>query len=159
MAVCTPSRLLHLHRLLGCSSSLDSSSVSVAVAVALRKKKMKMSGLVPINCTPLEQSSETQQEQLMGDEEGGVGIQMEFCLIRQSRERNWKRELGILCEPCNGRGWLLCDFCEGKKNNVRAENNRIYRRCPTCKAVGYLLCSKCKVFKCITFPDYSDGQL
>nr|CAD1824752.1 unnamed protein product [Ananas comosus var. bracteatus] len=68
-------------------------------------------------------------------------------------------EAGIMCEPCKGRGWLLCDFCEGKKTYVKAENNRIYRRCPTCKAVGYVICQKCKVFKCVTFPDYSDGEL
>ncbi|KAK4854582.1 hypothetical protein QYF36_026251 [Acer negundo] len=77
---------------------------------------------------------------------------------------NWKPvhcaqqeiDVGILCEPCNGKGWLLCDFCEGQKTNVKAANNRVYRRCPSCKAVGYVLCSKCKVFKCITFPNYSD---
>ncbi|KAL5782861.1 hypothetical protein ACOSP7_007890 [Xanthoceras sorbifolium] len=67
-------------------------------------------------------------------------------------------DVGILCEPCNGKGWLLCDFCEGQKTNVRAANNRIYRRCPSCRAVGYVLCSKCKVFKCVTFPNYNDGE-
>ncbi|CAI0438804.1 unnamed protein product [Linum tenue] len=65
---------------------------------------------------------------------------------------------GIMCEPCNGQGWLVCDFCKGQKTNVKAENKRVYRRCPSCKAVGYLLCSKCKVFKCVTFPNYSDGE-
>ncbi|XP_021665523.1 uncharacterized protein LOC110653998 isoform X2 [Hevea brasiliensis] len=40
----------------------------------------------------------------------------------------------IMCEPCNGKGWLLCDFCEGQKTNVKAENKRIYRRCPSCRA-------------------------
>ncbi|KAK6912386.1 hypothetical protein RJ641_021987 [Dillenia turbinata] len=65
---------------------------------------------------------------------------------------------GIICEPCNGRGWLICDFCKGQKTNVKAENKRIYRRCPTCRAIGYTLCSKCKVFKCVTFPTYSDGE-
>ncbi|MBA0875742.1 hypothetical protein Goshw_016166 [Gossypium schwendimanii] len=89
---------------------------------------------------------------------------------------------GIMCEPCNGKGWLLCDFCKGQKTNVTADNKRIYRRCPSCKAVrlhiryktrtsqqvaalfriqyiiGYLLCSKCKVFKCVTFPNGSDGE-
>ncbi|ONK82031.1 uncharacterized protein A4U43_C01F35420 [Asparagus officinalis] len=55
---------------------------------------------------------------------------------------------GIMCEPCNGRGWLLCDFCEGQKTNVRSEaSNRIYRRCPNCKGVGYVLCSKCPVLR------------
>jgi len=43
----------------------------------------------------------------------------------------------IMCEPCNGKGWLVCDFCEGQKTNVKAPNNRIYRRCPSCKAVRY----------------------
>ncbi|KAK3041535.1 hypothetical protein RJ639_002221 [Escallonia herrerae] len=67
-------------------------------------------------------------------------------------------DAGIACVPCNGKGWLLCDFCKGQKTNVKAENNRIYRRCPSCRAVGYILCSKCKVFKCVTFPNYSDGE-
>ncbi|PNX97301.1 hypothetical protein L195_g020527 [Trifolium pratense] len=65
----------------------------------------------------------------------------------------------IMCEPCNGNGWLICDFCQGQKTNVKAQNNRIYRRCPSCKAVGYVLCSKCKVFKCVTFPDFNDSQI
>ncbi|KAJ4848442.1 hypothetical protein Tsubulata_025886 [Turnera subulata] len=64
----------------------------------------------------------------------------------------------IMCELCNGRGWLVCDFCEGQKTNVKAENRRTYRRCPSCRAVGYVLCPKCKVFKCVTFPNYSDGE-
>ncbi|KAK6249379.1 hypothetical protein QUC31_020944 [Theobroma cacao] len=42
---------------------------------------------------------------------------------------------GIMCEPCNGKGWLLCDFCKGQKTNVKADNKRIYRRCPSCRAV------------------------
>ncbi|RDY10698.1 hypothetical protein CR513_04750, partial [Mucuna pruriens] len=42
---------------------------------------------------------------------------------------------GIMCEPCNGKGWLVCDFCQGQKTNVKAENKRIYRRCPSCKAI------------------------
>ncbi|PON76457.1 chaperone protein dnaJ-like protein [Parasponia andersonii] len=67
-------------------------------------------------------------------------------------------EAGILCEPCNGKGWLLCEFCKGQKSNVKAENNRIYRRCPSCRAVGYVLCSSCKVYKCVTFPNYTDGD-
>ncbi|KAL2896798.1 Guanine nucleotide-binding protein-like 3 [Bienertia sinuspersici] len=24
--------------------------------------------------------------------------------------------------------------------------------------IGYILCTKCKVFKCVTFPDQSDGE-
>jgi hypothetical protein len=24
--------------------------------------------------------------------------------------------------------------------------------------IGYVLCSKCKVFKCVTFPNYNDGE-
>ncbi|XP_021276176.1 uncharacterized protein LOC110410675 isoform X2 [Herrania umbratica] len=40
----------------------------------------------------------------------------------------------IMCEPCNGKGWLLCDFCKGQKTNVKADNKRIYRRCPSCRA-------------------------
>ncbi|PHT58575.1 hypothetical protein CQW23_00938 [Capsicum baccatum] len=68
-------------------------------------------------------------------------------------------EAGILCEPCGGTGWLLCDFCKGQKTNVKSETNKIYRRCPSCRAVGYLLCSKCKVFKCVTFPNDEDGKV
>ncbi|KAK4785949.1 hypothetical protein SAY86_002638 [Trapa natans] len=44
-------------------------------------------------------------------------------------------EAGILCEPCNGKGWLICDFCKGQKTNVKAENKRTYRRCPSCRAL------------------------
>lgn len=47
-----------------------------------------------------------------------------------------KVEVGIMCESCNGKGWLVCDFCGGQKTNVKAQNNRIYRRCPTCRAVS-----------------------
>ncbi|KAG9449306.1 hypothetical protein H6P81_009271 [Aristolochia fimbriata] len=68
-------------------------------------------------------------------------------------------DVGILCEPCNGKGWLLCSFCQGQKTNVKAANQRIYRRCPSCKAIGYELCTNCKVFKCVTFPDFDDGEL
>lgn len=50
-----------------------------------------------------------------------------------------KIDVGIMCEPCNGKGWLLCDFCGGQKTNVKAANNRIYRRCPSCKAVSFSL--------------------
>ncbi|KAF5748064.1 hypothetical protein HS088_TW04G00012 [Tripterygium wilfordii] len=67
-------------------------------------------------------------------------------------------DAGIMCEPCNGKGWVLCNFCKGQKTNVRTEKNRIYRRCPSCKAVGCVLCSKCKVFKCVTFPNQSDCE-
>ncbi|XP_031130125.1 uncharacterized protein LOC116031913 [Ipomoea triloba] len=68
-------------------------------------------------------------------------------------------DLGIQCEPCGGRGWLLCDFCKGQKTNVQSETNKkIYRRCPSCRAIGYLLCWKCKVFKCVTYPNADDGQ-
>ncbi|KAG5034319.1 hypothetical protein AAZX31_04G075600 [Glycine max] len=75
------------------------------------------------------------------------------------QQRHVGAEAGIVCEPCNGTGWLVCDFCNGQKTNVKAENNkRIYRRCPSCKAVGYVLCSKCKVFKCVTFPNFNDSE-
>lgn len=66
-------------------------------------------------------------------------------------------EIGIMCEGCSGKGWLICDFCNGQKTNVTAPNKRIYRRCPSCKAIGCILCSKCKVFKCVTFPNSDDG--
>ncbi|KAJ0965569.1 hypothetical protein J5N97_026707 [Dioscorea zingiberensis] len=92
--------------------------------------------VAPLRCSPLEQEVDSERDSHLQNE-----------------------DLAILCEPCNGRGWLLCDFCNGQKTNVKARNNRIYRRCPSCKAVGYILCSTCKVFKCVTFPDYEDGDL
>ncbi|KAI3728244.1 hypothetical protein L6452_16877 [Arctium lappa] len=75
-----------------------------------------------------------------------------YCTSLQQQAIN----TGIECEPCNGRGWLVCDFCKGQKTNVKSETSRIYRRCPSCRAVGYVLCSKCKVFKCVTYPDQND---
>ncbi|KMT17772.1 hypothetical protein BVRB_2g035180 [Beta vulgaris subsp. vulgaris] len=80
-----------------------------------------------------------------------------FCSAVQQVEQQ-EEKVGILCEPCNGSGWLLCDFCNGQKTNVKSQTNKIYRRCPSCKATGYILCAKCKVFKCVTFPDQSDGD-
>ncbi|CAN4076521.1 unnamed protein product [Withania somnifera] len=68
-------------------------------------------------------------------------------------------EAGILCEPCGGTGWLLCDFCKGQKTYVKSEIKKIHRRCPSCRAVGCLLCSKCKVFKCVTFPNDENGEV
>ncbi|KAH9305848.1 hypothetical protein KI387_010252, partial [Taxus chinensis] len=41
---------------------------------------------------------------------------------------------GVVCDPCGGNGWVICDFCEGQKTNVKARNNRLYRRCPSCRA-------------------------
>ncbi|XP_027356592.1 uncharacterized protein LOC113865958 [Abrus precatorius] len=67
-------------------------------------------------------------------------------------------DVGIICELCNAKGWLVCDFCKGQKTNIKAENKRIYRRCPSCRAVGYVLCSRCKVFKCVTFPNFNDSE-
>ncbi|XP_043712037.1 uncharacterized protein LOC122660851 [Telopea speciosissima] len=55
--------------------------------------------------------------------------------LQQSQEQE---DAGIMCEPCKGKGWLLCGFCNGQKTNVQAENNRIYRRCPSCRAVSGL---------------------
>ncbi|KAI3866946.1 hypothetical protein MKX03_021989 [Papaver bracteatum] len=76
--------------------------------------------------------------------------------VHCTANQQMQEDIGIMCEPCSGKGWLLCDFCNGQKTNVKAQNNRIYRRCPSCRAIGYVLCSKCKVFKCVTFPDFSD---
>ncbi|EOA28530.1 hypothetical protein CARUB_v10024746mg [Capsella rubella] len=90
----------------------------------------------PFRCVPLQQQDPQLGQSQQGDFDGAV----------------------ILCEDCNGKGWLLCDFCKGQKTNVKSENNRIYRRCPTCKAVGFVLCGKCKVFKCVTFPNSEDGD-
>ncbi|WVZ92164.1 hypothetical protein U9M48_038251 [Paspalum notatum var. saurae] len=63
----------------------------------------------------------------------------------------------VVCEGCGGAGWRLCDFCQGKKNNVKSEGTRVYRRCPTCKAAGFILCPSCRVYKCVTFPESSDS--
>ncbi|RZC56894.1 hypothetical protein C5167_015734 [Papaver somniferum] len=79
-----------------------------------------------------------------------------FIPLHCTANQQLQEDIGIMCEPCSGKGWLLCDFCNGQKTNVKAQNNRIYRRCPSCRAIGYVLCSKCKVFKCVTFPDFSD---
>ncbi|KAB5553506.1 hypothetical protein DKX38_010817 [Salix brachista] len=88
--------------------------------------------LKPVNCIPpLQQQVHEEQQQVTSE---------------------------IMCETCNGKGWLLCDFCKGLKTNVKADNKRLYRRCPSCRAIGYVLCSKCKVFKCVTFPNYNDGE-
>ncbi|KAL2622654.1 hypothetical protein R1flu_002859 [Riccia fluitans] len=67
----------------------------------------------------------------------------------------------IVCEACRGLGFRICDYCEGEKVNVpvKGRNNRFHRRCPECKAVGIMMCYKCKVFKCVTFPDWDDGSL
>ncbi|KAI3924138.1 hypothetical protein MKW92_014217 [Papaver armeniacum] len=81
-----------------------------------------------------------------------------FIPVHCTANQQLQEDVGIMCEPCSGKGWLLCDFCNGQKTNVKAQNNRVYRRCPTCRAVGVVLCSKCKVFKCVTFPDFSDGD-
>ncbi|KAM1022546.1 hypothetical protein ACFX15_042666 [Malus domestica] len=78
--------------------------------------------------------------------------------IIQQQQQQQEADVSILCEDCNGRGWLLCDFCKGQKTNVKSETSRIYRRCPSCRAIGQVLCSKCKVFKCVTFPNYNDGD-
>lgn len=59
--------------------------------------------------------------------------------------------MGIMCEPCNGMGWLVCDFCKGQKTNVKAENNRIYRRCPSCRAVSHFTVSG--TFRSVTSED------
>ncbi|KAK8966054.1 hypothetical protein KSP40_PGU005094 [Platanthera guangdongensis] len=64
-----------------------------------------------------------------------------------------------MCDRCNNSGWLVCDLCRGEKTNVKYQGSRFFRRCPNCKAIGLLLCPKCKVFKCVTFPDPSDGQV
>ncbi|XVE71397.1 hypothetical protein DITRI_Ditri10aG0147000 [Diplodiscus trichospermus] len=57
------------------------------------------------------------------------------CVPLRQLQQEQEVDAGILCEPCNGKGWLLCDFCKGQKTNVKAQNKRIYRRCPSCRAV------------------------
>ncbi|KAJ1269170.1 hypothetical protein BS78_07G190100 [Paspalum vaginatum] len=66
-------------------------------------------------------------------------------------------EEGVVCDGCGGAGWRLCDFCKGKKNNVKSEGTRVYRRCPTCKAAGFILCPSCRVYKCVTFPESNEA--
>ncbi|KAL2896765.1 Chaperone protein DnaJ [Bienertia sinuspersici] len=105
---------------------------------------------VKFNCLPNIPSSSSSSKKR-------VGLKPAFCSAVQQVEQQ-ESKVGILCEPCNGTGWLLCDFCNGQKTNVKSQTNKIYRRCPTCKAIGYILCTKCKVFKCVTFPDQSDGE-
>ncbi|OEL30112.1 hypothetical protein BAE44_0008864 [Dichanthelium oligosanthes] len=46
---------------------------------------------------------------------------------------------------------------EGKKNNVKSDSSRVYRRCPTCKAAGFILCPRCRVYKCITYPESNES--
>lgn len=41
------------------------------------------------------------------------------------------------CDTCNGKGWLVCDFCKGQKTNVQVRANKFYRRCPSCRAVSF----------------------
>jgi hypothetical protein len=111
---------------------MPSSAPSPASSTSRRKQRRLFK---PFRCVPL-QEQEPQLDQSQQGDDNAV----------------------ILCEDCNGKGWLLCDFCKGQKTNVKSENNRIYRRCPTCKAVGFVLCRKCKVFKCVTFPNSEDGD-
>ncbi|RRT62199.1 hypothetical protein B296_00013232 [Ensete ventricosum] len=51
---------------------------------------------------------------------------------------------------------LLPMNCTPLEQNPKTEQERVTEEE---EEVGYVLCSKCKVFKCITFPDYSDGAL
>ncbi|XP_020582563.1 uncharacterized protein LOC110026108 [Phalaenopsis equestris] len=90
---------------------------------------------------------------------GWVGAVCCSLLSKADAQQQLSQNDGIGCYLCSGSGWLICDFCQGQKTNVKSESSRFYRRCPYCKAVGLVLCPKCKVFKCVTFPDLSDGQL
>lgn len=71
-----------------------------------------------------------------------VGLKPAFCSAAQRVELQ-EEKVGILCEPCSGTGWLLCDFCNGQKTNVKSKTNRIYRRCPTCKAMRVMVSNFC----------------
>ncbi|GAQ88670.1 hypothetical protein KFL_004500100 [Klebsormidium nitens] len=64
----------------------------------------------------------------------------------------------IPCDICLGSGWLICDFCRGEKVNIQVKK-KLYRRCPSCRAAGVLMCPRCKVLRCVTFPEGSDGAL
>ncbi|PSR93568.1 Chaperone protein like [Actinidia chinensis var. chinensis] len=112
------------------------------------------------NHTKTKTKTKTKMKKILGFELSsslkGRSLQPIRCTPLQKIEQQVEER--IMCEPCNGTGWLLCDFCKGQKTNVKAANNRIYRRCPACKAIGCLLCTNCKVFKCVTFPNYNDGE-
>uniref|UniRef100_A0A7I4CXS3 Uncharacterized protein n=1 Tax=Physcomitrium patens TaxID=3218 RepID=A0A7I4CXS3_PHYPA len=45
-------------------------------------------------------------------------------------------DMNLPCNTCNGKGFLLCDFCKGQKTNVQVRANKFYRRCPSCRAVS-----------------------
>ncbi|CAL1385298.1 unnamed protein product [Linum trigynum] len=136
-----------------------------ALKTAIPGKEMRMEMLilapakVNVNCWSMEKfpslpSSSGSSKHLLKSVNCASSSSSSVQQVQEQREV----DSGIICEPCNGQGWVVCDFCKGQKTNVKAENKRVYRRCPSCKAVGYLLCSKCKVFKCVTFPNYSDGE-
>ncbi|PKU73216.1 hypothetical protein MA16_Dca023692 [Dendrobium catenatum] len=62
-----------------------------------------------------------------------------FSILPSSWQRV-EQHIGINCDLCNGIGWLICDFCQGQKTNVKSESSsRFYRRCPYCKAVSLIL--------------------
>ncbi|KAH0434656.1 hypothetical protein IEQ34_026785 [Dendrobium chrysotoxum] len=93
-----------------------------------------------------------------GKERKGWVRAMRCSLQWEADTQPHDQHIGSMCDLCNDIGWLICDFCQGEKTNVKSESSRFYRRCPYCKAVGLVLCPKCKVFKCVTFPDFSDSQ-
>nr|CAB3483493.1 unnamed protein product [Digitaria exilis] len=101
-----------------------------------------------------------------GKREGRIGcasVQRELGAAAEAEQAAWpvadgdSEEEGDACGECGGEGWMICDFCKGKKNNVKSEGTRVYRRCPTCKAAGFILCPRCRVFKCITFPESNES--
>lgn len=57
---------------------------------------------------------------------------MRLCLCDQVAEAF---QATLPCGECDGKGWVVCSFCEGQKVNVQARGNKMYRRCPECKAV------------------------
>jgi len=72
---------------------------------------------------------------------------------------NCSKEEAVACEECSGLGWMLCDFCKGKKNNVKSEGTRVYRRCPTCKAVSNSALPRslaCRIF--LNFDEHSPSH-
>ncbi|XP_051119401.1 uncharacterized protein LOC127243435 [Andrographis paniculata] len=79
---------------------------------------------------------------------------------QQEEEEEEEVDVGVMCECCSGKGWVICDFCKGQKINVRGgdpnTSKRFYRRCPSCRAIGLVICTECKVYRCVTFPDQTD---
>ena len=62
-----------------------------------------------------------------------------MCLVFSWIELSQGKRCRMRRVWCGGTGlWVLCDFCKGKKNNVKLESSRVYHHCPTCNPVTWL---------------------